>query len=214
MMRGKRLVNVLENQLYQNYEVTFLNETQNYCVGMVDIVNSTKISVRLDAFKLGKYYEIFLNEMARIIEQFDGIVIKNIGDSLLYYFPDSHSSDKKDAAMNCIKCSLAITSEHKSINKIMQKNALPELHYRVSSDYGAVKIMKINNSHSIDIIGKAVNFCTKINRSAPKNKCVIGSEMYQFVRGFEGHDFKLIKPNSARLNYAYPIYLVSKRDCK
>ena len=210
-MPYKKLASLEENKAYQNYEVTFLNQCQNYCVGMVDIVDSTTTSIRLSEQKLGKYYEIFLNNMAQIIERFNGIVIKNIGDSLLYYFPELPELENNYDFTNCLKCSISIMEQHESINKKMQKEGLPPLNYRVSSDYGSVKIMKINNSSSIDIIGKAVNFCTKINRCAPKNKAVIGSEMYLMVKDFDKYDFELMAAESGRLKYVYPVYLVHKR---
>ena len=70
-----------------HYVVNFLETSQSYCVGLVDIVNSTKISASLTQYKLSKYYEVFLNSMAQIVEKFGGFVIKNIGDSLLFIFP-------------------------------------------------------------------------------------------------------------------------------
>ena len=75
-----------------NYVVDFSGEPKQYCVGFVDIVNSTQISAHLKQEKMSKYYEIFLNSMANIVEKFGGFVIKNIGDSLLYYFPESSNS--------------------------------------------------------------------------------------------------------------------------
>ena len=69
------------------YSVEFSTNSRNYCVGFIDIVNSTQISSRLTGDKLSRYYEIFLNSISTIIEKFGGQVIKNVGDGLLYYFP-------------------------------------------------------------------------------------------------------------------------------
>ena len=43
-----------------DYLVTFSTRSQKYCVGFVDVVNSTKISASLSSSKISKYYEIFL----------------------------------------------------------------------------------------------------------------------------------------------------------
>ena len=51
----------------EHYVVDFLETSQSYCVGIVDIVNSTKIAATLNKKKLSKYYEIFLNSMAKIV---------------------------------------------------------------------------------------------------------------------------------------------------
>ena len=39
--------------------------------------------------KISQYYEIFINSISKIVNRFGGVVVKNLGDSLLYYFPES-----------------------------------------------------------------------------------------------------------------------------
>src|SRR3990170_4954721 len=76
--RGKNsVIDVVKlNPETPHYVVNFLETSQNYCVCLVDIVNSTKISASLTQQKLSKYYEIFLNSMAQIVEKHGGYVIK------------------------------------------------------------------------------------------------------------------------------------------
>ena len=190
------------------YMVDFLETSQSYCVGLVDIINSTKTSAALTPQKLSKYYEIFLNSMARIVEKFGGFVIKNIGDSLLYYFPESSKTMSQHSFINCIECGLKMIDEHKNINKMLQKEKLPLLNYRISADYGNVTIMKTNYSSSIDVFGTPVNMCTKINRVAAKNGIVIGSDLYQMVKKFNDYRYKMINSCSVGLKYMYPVYSV------
>jgi len=47
-----------------DYLVAFSSQLHSYCVGCVDMVNSTKISASIPANKLSGYYEIFLNSMS------------------------------------------------------------------------------------------------------------------------------------------------------
>lgn len=49
-----------------DYLVAFTTQSHSYCVGCVDMVNSTKISASLSTYKLSLYYETFLNSMAKI----------------------------------------------------------------------------------------------------------------------------------------------------
>jgi len=53
----------------QDYIVGFSGHTSSYCVGVVDMMDSTKISSRLSLEKSAKYYEIFLNTMARVLNR-------------------------------------------------------------------------------------------------------------------------------------------------
>lgn len=66
-----------------DYLVAFTTQSHSYCVGCADMVNSTKISASLSRYKLSLYYETFLNSMAKIIGNFEGKVIKNMG--IVYY---------------------------------------------------------------------------------------------------------------------------------
>jgi class 3 adenylate cyclase len=195
----------------RHYTVNFLETSQNYCVGLVDIINSSKISASLSPQKLSKYYEIFLNSMAQIVEKFGGFVIKNIGDSLLFYFPDSSKSSKNYDFKNCLECGFKMIEEHSNINKILKNEKLPSLNYRISADYGEVSIMEANNSSTIDVFGTPVNMCTKINHAAEKNSMVIGSDLYRTTKYFDSYKYQIINSYTAGMKFIYPIYSVSKK---
>jgi len=195
----------------QNYLVDFSGESNNYCLGFVDIANSTQISATLKHEKMSKYYEIFLNSMANIVERFGGFVIKNIGDSLLYYFPESSESSTRFGFLSCIECSLTMIDSRELINTKVKNEDLPLLNYRVSADYGKVTIIKSDNSSSMDIVGIPVNICSKINPSAPQNGAVIGSNLYQLVKDFDDYNYNQIKAYSVGLKQSYPIYSVQRK---
>lgn len=202
---------VKSNPETPHYVVNFLETSQNYCVCLVDIVNSTEISASLTQQKLSKYYEIFLNSMAQIVESFGGFVIKNIGDSLLFYFPDSSDASKGYDFRNCLECSLKMIEEHDNINEILKKQKLPSLDYRISADYGEVSIMETNNSSTIDVFGNPVNMCTKINHIAEKNAIVIGSDLYRTVKKINDYEYNMINSCSIGLKYMYPVYSVQRK---
>ncbi len=56
-----------QTMMVSDYLVAFATQSHSYCVGYVDMVNSTKISASLSRDKLSLYYETFLNSMAKII---------------------------------------------------------------------------------------------------------------------------------------------------
>jgi class 3 adenylate cyclase len=203
---------VKDNPETPHYVVNFLDKSQSYCVGLVDIINSTKISASLTPHKLSKYYEVFLNSMAQIVEKFGGFVIKNIGDSLLFYFPDSSKSTKSYDFKNCLECGLSMIEEHENINKILKKEKLPPLNYRISADYGEVSIMKTNGSSNIDVFGTPVNMCTKINHAAPKNSIVIGSDLYRTAKKLDSYSYRMINSYSVGMKFVYPVYYVSRKN--
>jgi class 3 adenylate cyclase len=200
-----------DSRRYSGYIVSFLTQSRRYCVGMVDMINSTRISAQIGPLKASRYYEIFLNSMAKIIVQFSGVVIKNIGDCLVYYFPESDRSNTKSGFSNCIRCSLAMIESQKFISQQLVSEGLPSVDFRISSDYGSVTIMKSNTSDTLDMIGSPLNMCSKINRIADKNQFVIGGDLFQMVKEFKCYQFKTIKDFSLGFKLSYPVYLVLQK---
>lgn len=198
------------NMEIQDYMVAFSGMTQSYCVGVVDMVDSTKISARLSVNQYSKYYGIFLNTMARILNRFGGMIIKNAGDSLMFYFPES-SKGRRYGFMTCIEGCLAMVEAHTYVGEIVKKEKLPALNYRISCDYGPVIIMKQNESSQIDMLGPPVNICNKINRMAPHNCFIIGADLYETVKKFPEYSFTSNGTYSSELKSSYPVYLVSRK---
>lgn len=193
-----------------DYMVAFSGLANSYCVGIVDMVDSTKISSKMNEIEWSQYYELFLNSIGKILPRFGGVVIKNQGDSLLFYFPESSKSTKY-GFMSCLECSLAITEEHDTICENSKKQGLPCLNYRVSSDYGRVVMMKSNNSPVQDLIGPPVNMCAKINHTAETNGSVIGGDLYSMVRSIDDYKFKGVKGFSLGFKHSYPVYSLSRK---
>ena len=191
-----------------DYLVAFSTQNHSYCVGCVDMVDSTKISASLSQSKMTSYYEIFLNSMSKILTKFGGKVIKNIGDCLLYYFPLSKDMQNSQGLFDCLDSGLAMINARDIINKELSRYDLPRLHYRVSADYGSVLIMNTTDSQNIDLIGPPVNMCTKINRCARRDEYVIGSDLYLIVKKFQKYKFKHGKSFDVGFPQSYPVYNV------
>ena len=192
-----------------DYIINFAN-SKSFCVGSVDMVNSTKISAQLGLEKISRYYQMFLNSLSKIVVRFGGIVIKTVGDCLVYYFPESSKNFNTYGLMSCLECSLALIEVRSAINKKLADEKLPPLDYRISADYGPAVIMTQNGSLSPDLIGPPVNMCCKINRCAKKNGCVIGGDLFQMVRSLKGYSFKSMSGFSIGLKNSYPVYEVSR----
>ena len=201
----------VDNQDMTEYAVSISNNLYNFCVGLVDLVNSTRITAGMPQRKVNAYYEFFLNYMAKVLKKFGGAVIKNVGDSLLFYYPESCYSNRKYGFTSCLESALAIVDEHIKINEIMKEQSLPQMDYRISLDHGNVSIMKTNDS-SIDLIGSPVNMCSKINRQAPVNGIVVGGDLYQLTKGLKDYYFKKGEDFSLCFKQSYPIYYLRRKN--
>ena len=180
-----------KNESIKKQENTlFFSKQPKHCIiGIIDIVGSTNISVNLSEEMVDDFYGIFINDISNIIKKFEGIVVKNIGDSLLFYFPDilekSHKNANQKSFENAIKCGFAIIDYHSIINKKMSKLGLPKLDYKISFSYGKIRIAKILTSAVDDIFGLAVNICAKINSLCPPNSIVITQKLHDSIDSFD-----------------------------
>ena len=195
---------------HANYCVIFSQKPVSYCIGIVDMVGSTKLAASLGITRMSRYYQNFLNLMSKIIEAYDGRVIKNIGDCLLFYFPQTSSSENKSAISDCLECSLAMIDAHEFLCDQMKLDGLPCIDYRVSIDYGYIIPMKSTDSKSQDMIGPAVNMCSKINRCAEKNGVVAGGDLHHIAKQIGGITFKEVKGCPAGFKHDYPVYRIMR----
>ena len=202
---------VLDEAKSDDYSVAFDTKCQSYCIGCVDMVNSTKISAELGNRKISRYYQIFLNSMSKIMGEYGGMVIKNVGDCLMYYFPSSAKQNSTYGFMSCIECNLALVEAHDLICEQLHLEGLPCLDYRISSDYGSVCIMQSNNSTSLDMIGPPVNMCSKINRIAKPNEIVVGGDFHQMAKSLKEYSFKPTSDYSLGYKFSYPVYTVTRK---
>ena len=202
------LQNTKKEMSTSDYMVAFSGLAHSYCVGIVDMVNSTKISARMNEREWCNYFEIFFNSIAKIIPRFGGVVIKNMGDGLLYYFPETSDLQRKYGFISCLECALTIIESHDDICKKLAGENLPCLNYRVSADYGKVVMMNSNYFPMPDLIGPPVNMCSKINHRAENNGIVIGGDLYNVVKDLPGYRFRHETGFSIGLKYSYSIYSV------
>ena len=129
----------------------------------------------------------------------------------MYYFPESSKPKRKFGFMACMECNLTMIEYHDTLCEQLEKEGLPCVDYRISSDYGSLVLMKSNISSAMDVIGPPLNMCSKINHSASKNGIVIGGDLHYMVKGFT--DYKFIEKEGLSLGFkhSYPIYEVKRR---
>lgn len=189
----------------------FSDYSEKYCVCMVDIMNSTKITSNLSESETSEFYKIFLNSIAITVRNYGGIVVKNIGDALLFYFPVIFS-EEESTLKKCLDCCLTLSESHDDIIKKLEKQKLPVFDYRISATYGIVRIAKTSTSSVNDIFGNTVNRCAKINRIAPANGLIIGEEFYDNAKNFDDYIFKKIKSDITSPESGYEGYLVFRKN--
>ena len=204
---GIKDLSVSETESFLNDNIISFEEIyQNYAVGIVDVVNSTKIISKLSQEKACLYYSVFLNTIGYIAQSHGAMVVKNIGDGILFYFPKNSPKSLECA----LECATKMLEASEMINKIFQKRKMPKIQYRISLDYGPLMIAKYMTSSCKDIFGPTVNLCAKLNRIAKPNSLVIGSDMYQIVKKSRKYRFNEVNELQSTLKQDYPVYSAEK----
>jgi CheY-like chemotaxis protein/class 3 adenylate cyclase len=199
-------------------EISFNNNSENYCVSIVDIVGSTSlVSTIRSSEKVRKFYSIFINVMADEIKKYNGRIVKTMGDGIISYFPKTANSTDKTAFEDVIECCYAQVAASPKINSKLQMEKLPTIGYRISADYGRMEIARSATSSFEDLYGPTINFCSKINPEASPNGIVIGNDLYRVIRSFPDfpkfwHFEELQGSKFQAGKYSYPIYALYKKS--
>jgi class 3 adenylate cyclase len=198
-----------EDVIRQQKEVLlqFSQYSSNYCVCFVDIIGSTKLTTNLSDLQTSKFYSIFLNSLATVITQNGGVVVKNIGDALLYYFPKT-DTDEIGPFEEMLKCNMKVINARDSINKTLRDEGLPELSYRLSANYGPVRVAIIATSSIDDIFGTTVNTCAKINSLAKPNTMIVGEPLYEKIKKIRQYTFEMVTTYNVDATQKLAVYSV------
>jgi class 3 adenylate cyclase len=149
--------------------------------------------------------------MAKIVTQFNAYILKTMGDSLLFYFPDTCYDDRKFGFLSCIECGFSLMNTHTILKHNLEAEGLPQIDFRISFDYGNVSIMK-DAKGSIDLVGPTINTCAKINSLSPINEMIIGGDLYEKTKTFHEYQFKKAGDYSIDLKHSYPVYTVYRKN--
>ncbi len=199
-------------------EISFTGDSQNCCICFIDIVDSTRITTVeiTNPQEIKRYYSVFINTMAAIARDFDATVIKNTGDSVIYYFPKTKDFSNVSAFKSVFECGLTMVSVNPVINaKLQKEEGLPNLSYRISADYGRVEVARSLTSTGDDLFGPTVNLCAKINSKSQPNGMVIGNNLYQITKDRFDNNYHFNKMDEYSIDNSdnkYSVYSVVSKD--
>ncbi len=212
--RGEKVVDsetmILETQkrvwgaLKKGYEYTGItNESENFLrenvfkkinivTLYVDLVGSTTMTLELPPEKLATIISSFSQEMASVIRQHNGFVLKFVGDAVIGYF--NAADNTLLASDNAVKCAKSmITVIEKGINPILNQYDYPDLMVKIGVDFGQSIVVRYGSNEKtshVDLMGPVMNIASKIQTMAKPNQILIGQDVYQRIHPTTQKDFK------------------------
>jgi len=152
---------------FSSKNVRFSGVTIKSCVGFIDLVDSTTNIATMDNLEsIRKYYSTFINSISKIVKSYGGKVLKNIGDSILFYFPKTSDINNANSFQQAIECDFKILEERYKINDDLTKKHLPPFNFRMSLDYGVLDLTLVGDYSQTDLFGSTLNLCSKKNSSS------------------------------------------------
>ena len=159
------------------------------------------------------YYSTFINSAATIARNFGAKVIKNVGDSLIYYFPSTIDSSNERAFNDVLECCVTMNASSSAISAKLIQEGLPPMQYRISAEYGKVELATTKTSQDYDFFGSTINLCSKINKLTAPDKILIGGDLFRILKSLpclsNDYNFRPAGEYSVGLKLTYFLYTVT-----
>ncbi|HEY9491232.1 MAG TPA: adenylate/guanylate cyclase domain-containing protein, partial [Nitrososphaeraceae archaeon] len=160
-----------------------VNTRTNLVIMIIDINNSTQMSLTLPEFKFAQLLQTFAQEVSIVVSGYGGFVFKYEGDAVIVIFPADY--DKIKACKNALNCSAAVLEIIKNgINPIFMENELPEITVRTGLAFGPTLVVlygkSLEKAH-VDITGSSISLAAKIASIAKPNQVLIGELIYNII---------------------------------
>jgi class 3 adenylate cyclase len=141
-------------------------------VGSTEYKNTLKKQNHPDIIWILRQF-IFLKRSAKILQKYNGFLVKTIGDEIFGFF------DKKTNPQNIINCGIEIIQAFENL-KAFSGNS--KIDVKISIDFGITYNGSIGNSPDVfDPIGLPVDRCARLNHSADKNEIAFSEDFLRIL---------------------------------
>ena len=180
-----------------------VNTRTNLVIMIIDINNSTQMSLTLPESKFAQLLQTFAQEVSIVVSGYGGFIFKYEGDAVIVIFPADY--DEIKACKNALNCSTAVLEIVKNgINPIFRKNELPEITVRIGLAFGPTLVVlygkSLEKAH-VDITGSSISLAAKIASIAKPNQVLVGELIYNIIMSSKDKgSLKKIKFEEVRLD--------------
>ena len=180
----------------------------------IDLVGSTRLVLDLPQKQLAMIVSSFAQEMAYVIKQHHGYILKFVGDAVIGYFVEKDGISMADSAVSCAESMIKIVKT--GINPILEQYDYPDLSVKIGIDFGENTIIRYGDNEEeshVDVLGPSMNMAAKIQGYAQPNQILIGDEVYSKLDSTIQEYFEKVKWNEKEWGYRnkvtgmiYPVY--------
>lgn len=145
----------------------------------VDLVDSTLMTRDFSVDKLATIIQMFTQEMSVAATNFNGQVLKYVGDAVIAYFPiEANDSISCSSAINCAFHMITIIEQ--GINPVLRRNNCDQIQVKIGIDASEHSIIQyvLGEKSYIDILGYGISMSAKLIKLAQPNQIITSHGIY------------------------------------
>ena len=166
----------------QSILLKYMNTKLPFAIIYVDLVGSTNMSMALSVENLVFLIRAFTHELSKVVEKYDGYVLKYVGDAVISFFPIVDRDHKHQICKKSVECAKSMIDViKKEINSILyEKYGYPRLLVKIGIDEGENAIIQygFEKESPVDILGYSMNVAAKITSRTSANNISIGENLF------------------------------------
>jgi class 3 adenylate cyclase len=159
-------------------------ERRQLTVMFVDMVDSTRLSGKLDPEDFRDIVRSYQSACTDVIQRYEGYIAQLLGDGLLVYFgyPQAHEDD----AQRAIHAGLGIVEAIGLLNDHLEKTKDIRLAVRLGIHTGLVVVGEMGGENRQEqlALGETPNIAARIQGLAQPNTLVVSESTYRLVQDF------------------------------
>jgi adenylate cyclase len=145
----------------------------------VDLVDSTLMTRDFSVDKLATIIQMFTQEMSVAASNFNGQILKYVGDAVIAYFPiEVNDSVSCSSAINCAFHMITILEQ--AINPVLRRNNYDHLQVKIGIDASEHSIIQyvLGEKSYTDILGYGISMAAKMTKLAKPNQIITSHGIY------------------------------------
>lgn len=146
------------------------NKEVEATIVFTDVRGYTELSTKVESHELAKFLSLHFNLVNKIVEDYDGVMMKYIGDSAMFAFNLHKQKNPVDLA---IVSSIDIQRGMYNLNQYLKEKHKIELPIGIGIATGNVTLTNIGgNFKDYTLIGDSVNLASRLNGVAKENEII------------------------------------------
>ena len=179
---GTDLKSRIERTVNGHQETRKPSHRQEVTIVLSDIIGFSEVSEGYTAPQVVTMLNNYISRMSEIIEKYDGVIEKYMGDTIMAYF--AADEQKNDHAHRAVSCAVEMQIAMNEVNNDNQVDGLPSLFLGVGISTGTVTFgeMRSQLHNKYTLVGDGVNLATSVESHSLRGQVLISDYTYQQVK--------------------------------